>query len=195
MSLGTNTTLRAWESGELTSGFEFLNESTKSFGRSAPTAPLYLLRTTNNFAKVPPARQTTVARPEDPWGVQPYNLGDWFYNRIAEWSQSLPGRRCRSMCSVRPRCCNTLVAEDVNRLVEHRSRVKSENVMMTNYVKETDDEMRRKNTRTFQRIIASLPAEVAEGYGYSEKDKKPSSAEFRRPPGRTRTGTWRPACR
>jgi hypothetical protein len=43
--------------------------------------------------------------------------------------------------------------------------------MMTNYVKETDDEMRRKSNRTFQRIIASLPPKVAEGYGYVEKVK------------------------
>jgi hypothetical protein len=42
---------------------------------------------------------------------------------------------------------------------------------MTNYVKETDEEMRRKSNRTIQRIIASLPPEVASGYGYVEKVK------------------------
>ena len=31
--------------------------------------------------------------------------------------------------------------------------------------------MRRKSNRTFQRIIASLPPDVAEGYGYVERAK------------------------
>ncbi len=42
---------------------------------------------------------------------------------------------------------------------------------MTNYVKETDDQMRQKSNRTFRRIVASLPPKVAERYGYVEKPK------------------------
>ena len=46
--------------------------------------------------------------------------------------------------------------------------------MMTNYVKETDDEMRRKSNRTFQRIIASLPADVADRVRVHRKGEEPS---------------------
>ena len=36
------------------------------------------------------------------------------------------------------------------------------------YVMETDEEMRQKSNRTYQRILASLPPEVARRYGYAE---------------------------
>jgi hypothetical protein len=39
-------------------------------------------------------------------------------------------------------------------------------VMMTNYVRETDEEMRQRSNRTFQRILASLKPEVAQRYGH-----------------------------
>jgi integrase len=112
-----------------------------------------------------------------PWLAQkvhgefnPGNLGDWFYNRIAEWSQSLPGGGASIHVFRKTALQYARSGEDVNRLVASDARV-SENVMMTNYVKETDDEMRRKSNRTFQRIIASLPPDVAEGYGYVERAK------------------------
>ena len=38
--------------------------------------------------------------------------------------------------------------------------------MMTNYVQENDEEMRQRSNRTYRRIIASLPAEVAVRYGH-----------------------------
>lgn len=37
--------------------------------------------------------------------------------------------------------------------------------MLTSYVNETDEEMRPKNNRTFNRIVAGLPDDVAERYG------------------------------
>jgi len=40
--------------------------------------------------------------------------------------------------------------------------------MMTNYVRETDEQMRQMSNRTFQRIAASLPANVSKRYGYDE---------------------------
>ena len=55
--------------------------------------------------------------------------------------------------------------EDINRLVAADARV-GEAVMMTNYVKEADHELRAKSNRTFGRILASLPAEVALRYGH-----------------------------
>ena len=52
-------------------------------------------------------------------------------------------------------------------LVVAQDRV-GESVMMTNYVKETDEEMRQRSNRTFQRILASLSSEVALRYGHIE---------------------------
>lgn len=43
-----------------------------------------------------------------------------------------------------------------------------EDVMLGNYVDEEDEEMRQKSNRTFRRIVASLPPEVAARYGYIE---------------------------
>ena len=39
-------------------------------------------------------------------------------------------------------------------------------VMMTSYVKETDEEMRHRSNRTYARILASLSPEVARRYGH-----------------------------
>ena len=39
---------------------------------------------------------------------------------------------------------------------------------MANYVEETDEEMRQRSIRTYQRILASLSPEVARRYGHSE---------------------------
>jgi hypothetical protein len=57
--------------------------------------------------------------------------------------------------------------EDINRLVAQDARV-SESVMMTNYVKEEDEELRAGSNRTFHRILASLSPEVAQRYGHAE---------------------------
>ena len=42
--------------------------------------------------------------------------------------------------------------------------------MMTNYVKETDEEMRAKSNRMYRRILASLDPKVAQRYGHEETD-------------------------
>jgi hypothetical protein len=55
----------------------------------------------------------------------------------------------------------------VNRQVAADAKV-SEAVLMTSYVKETDEEMRQASNRTFHRILASLPPEVARQYGHAE---------------------------
>jgi hypothetical protein len=58
--------------------------------------------------------------------------------------------------------------EDINRQVAADARV-SEAVLMTNYVKETDEEMRQRSNRTYFRIVTSLPPGVATRYGYVER--------------------------
>lgn len=95
----------------------------------------------------------------------PKDVGDWFYNRISDWSKSLPnGSAC-----IHVFCKTSLqyarAGEDVNRRVAADARVGA-GVLMTNYVKETDEEMRQRSNRTFARIVASLSPDVALRYGY-----------------------------
>ena len=78
------------------------------------------------------------------------------------------------------------VGEDANRLVAQDARV-GEGVMMTSYVKETDEEMRQKSNRTFHRIRASLPVEVAKQFGYDEEAVDPLKKELAEA---TAAGNW-----
>ena len=64
------------------------------------------------------------------------------------------------------------IGEDANRAVAQDARV-GENVMMTSYVKETDEEMRQWSNRTFHRIRASLAPGVARRFGYIEAPADP----------------------
>jgi hypothetical protein len=57
------------------------------------------------------------------------------------------------------------MGEDLNRQVAGDARL-SESVMMANYVRETDEEMRQRSNRTYRRIVASLPPQVRRRYGY-----------------------------
>ena len=95
----------------------------------------------------------------------PKNLGAWFYKRVCEWSKaSLKGRAYVHVFR-KTTLQHARQGEDINRQVAADARV-SETVMMTNYVQESDEEMRQRSNRTYHRIIASLPIEVAERYGH-----------------------------
>jgi integrase len=102
----------------------------------------------------------------------PDNLGSWFYQRVATWSASLPQGAASIHVFRKTTLQYARSGEDLNRLVAADARV-SENVMMTNYVKETDEEMRAKSNRTFWRIVASVAPKVAQRYGFSEEPKDP----------------------
>jgi integrase len=95
----------------------------------------------------------------------PENLGDWFYNRVSDWSKSLPKGVAYVHVFRKTSLQYARSGEDVNRRVAADARV-GEGVLMTNYVKETDEEMRQRSNRTYARILASLSPEVACRYGY-----------------------------
>jgi len=97
----------------------------------------------------------------------PKNFGRWFYERIKEWSKSSPKGRAFVHIFRKTTLQHARRGEDINRQVAADARV-GESVMMTNYVKETDEEMRQRSNRTFQRILASLSSEVALRYGHIE---------------------------
>jgi len=96
----------------------------------------------------------------------PANLGDWFYRQISQWSESLPNGSAYVHVFRKTSLQYARSGEDLNRLVAADARL-TESVMMTNYVKESDPEMRQKSNRTFHRILASLSPEVARRYGHA----------------------------
>ena len=97
----------------------------------------------------------------------PINLGDWFHERLVEWSPTQPKGRATTHIFRKTSLQYARSGEDVNRQVAADARL-SEGVMLTNYVKETDEQMRAKSNRMFARILASLPSEVASRYGHVE---------------------------
>ena len=85
----------------------------------------------------------------------PDNLGDWFYDRVKDWSASLPNGSAYLHIFRKTSLQYARAGEDANR------RVAAERVMMTSYVQETDEQMCEKSNRTFERIARSLEAEVS----------------------------------
>jgi integrase len=99
----------------------------------------------------------------------PANFGRWFYERIKEWSQESTKGRAFVHVFRKTTLQHARRGEDINRQVAADARV-GEAVLMTSYVKESDEEMRQKSNRTFQRIMASLSAAVARRYGHVDAD-------------------------
>ncbi len=98
---------------------------------------------------------------------EPDNLGDWFYERVQDWSKDSPDGRAYLHIFRKTSLQYARSGEDLNRQVASDARL-GVSVMLTSYVKESDEEMRAKSNRTYRRIVASLPPEVAERYGYVE---------------------------
>jgi hypothetical protein len=70
--------------------------------------------------------------------------------------------------------------EDINRQVANDARV-SESLLMTSYVKETDEELRQASNRTFARILANLSAELARRCSYTARQEEGLEERFRKP--------------
>ena len=97
---------------------------------------------------------------------KPENLGDWFYDRVKEWSEVERVESAYIHIFRKTSLQYARSGEDANQNVADDARV-SVGVMMKHYAKETDNEMRQKSNRTYQRIVASLPPDVALRYGYA----------------------------
>lgn len=102
----------------------------------------------------------------------PTNLGDWFYERVKHWSDALPrGSACIHVFR-KTTLQYARAGEDVNKQVAADARL-GERVMMTNYVREEDPELREKSNRTYHRIASSLPHRVARRYGHEAPPHDP----------------------
>lgn len=95
----------------------------------------------------------------------PDKFGDWFYNRVSKWSKESAKGHAYVHVFRKTTLQHARRGEDINRQVAADARV-SESVMMINYVEEGSEEMRQRSNRTYRRIIASLPTDVAERYGH-----------------------------
>jgi hypothetical protein len=96
----------------------------------------------------------------------PSSLGDWFHERVVEWSRTLPGGKAYTHIFRKTALQYARAGESVNRAVAEDAKV-SEGVMVGHYVKETDEELRNSSNRTYQRMIAGLPPDVALRYGHT----------------------------
>lgn len=96
-------------------------------------------------------------------------LGDWFHERLVDWSKSLPKGRAYTHIFRKTSLQYVRRGEDASRRVAADARV-SECVLMTHYVEESDPEMREASNRIYQRIRASLAPEVARRYGDSIRE-------------------------
>ena len=97
----------------------------------------------------------------------PVCLGDWFHGRIEEWSATLAKGPASTHVFRKTSLQYARRGEDVSRRVAADAAV-SEGVMMTHYVEEADPELREASNRMHERIVASLPIEVARRYGHAE---------------------------
>jgi hypothetical protein len=95
----------------------------------------------------------------------PACLGDWFHERLKDWSKSLPKGHAHIHVFRKTALQLAFRGENASQEVARDARV-GEAVMLTHYVKEDDPVLREASNRTYQRILSSLPPEVARRYGH-----------------------------
>lgn len=98
----------------------------------------------------------------------PENLGEWMYRQIVKWSETLPNGSAYLHVFRKTTLQYAVTAGNVEQQVADDASV-SPSVLMTNYARLADQELRHKSNRTFQRIRISLSLEVAIRYGLQEK--------------------------
>lgn len=98
---------------------------------------------------------------------EPENLGEWMYRQIAKWSATLPNGSAYLHVFRKTTLQYAVAAGNVELEVANDASV-SPSVLMTNYARVADQELRHKSNRTFQRIRNSLSLQVAVRYGWRE---------------------------
>jgi hypothetical protein len=100
----------------------------------------------------------------------PRDSGRWFYYRVRDWSAEALEQPAFVHMFRKTTLQDARRGEDINRMVAQDACV-TESVMVANYVKESDEELRQRSNRTYHRIVASLAPAVAARFGYVEKAK------------------------
>jgi hypothetical protein len=137
----------------------------------------------NDFVFAAYTRQVSQVHADNPGCLKkiredyiPRNFGRWFYERVKEWSEGQGKNRAFVHHFRKTGLQYARRGEDINRQVASDAKV-GESVLMTSYVRETDEELRAKSNRTYARILASLTGEIASRYGHAEP--RPSNLEQR----------------
>jgi integrase len=95
----------------------------------------------------------------------PQHLGDWMYERIKHWSKGQGSGAAYLHVFRKTSLQYARRGEDTNQRVAMDARLGAR-VMMTSYVRETDEELRQKSNRTFERIASGFPGAVIGRYGF-----------------------------
>jgi integrase len=95
----------------------------------------------------------------------PESFGNWLQSRIPEWAKATGRPHATPHVFRKTALQHARRGEDLNRLVAQDAKVTT-SVMMRHYVSEHEEELRHASNRTYARILASLPTEVATRYGY-----------------------------
>jgi len=101
----------------------------------------------------------------------PVNLGDWMYHRVSEWSENSPNGSAYLHIFRKTGLQLALSGEHAKIDVANDASI-TPAVMATSYAQEFDEELWHKSNRTYRRIRASLPLDVAVRYGYEDSEKE-----------------------
>jgi integrase len=98
---------------------------------------------------------------------EPRCLGDWFYDRLADWSADSPGGHAHPHVFRKTSLQLAWDGDEARRQALADAKV-SEKVLRTSYIKQSDKERREESNRNYYRIASALPPAVAGRYGYLE---------------------------
>jgi integrase len=95
----------------------------------------------------------------------PVCLGDWFYERVREWSASLPKGAAYIHIFRKTVLQFALEGEESDHKVAADARL-TERVMLGHYTDKTEVLLHARSNATYLRLLAGLPDDVAARYGY-----------------------------
>ena len=101
----------------------------------------------------------------------PTAFASWFQARIGDWATEMRIHWATPHIFRKTALQHARRGEDLNRQVAQDAKL-NVSVMLDHYVDEEADQLRHASNRTFQRILASLPVDVAVRYGHKPADEE-----------------------
>jgi len=101
----------------------------------------------------------------------PRAFADWLQERIPAWAEATGREHATPHAFRRTALQYARVGEDINKQVADDAKLNT-SVMLKHYVTEREEQLRQASNRTYHRIVAALPPEVARRYGYVPENGK-----------------------
>jgi len=101
----------------------------------------------------------------------PAAFADWLQERIPDWAEATGREHATPYAFRRTAFQYARVGEDINERVAEDAKLNT-SVMLKHYVTEREEQLRQASNRTYRRIVAALPPEVARRYGYVPENGK-----------------------